>query len=84
MLTLTLELLVDHADFQGRPPPPDYSLYKAKFKTSRTGNVSSRDKHINEDGEALLQFLHQHNSPPSLIARFYGIFFIKDRFLSYS
>ncbi|KAG1150137.1 hypothetical protein G6F37_001846 [Rhizopus arrhizus] len=66
------ELLVDHADFQGRPPPPDYSLYKAKFKTSRTGNVSSRDKHINEDGEALLQFLHQHNSPPSLIARFYG------------
>ncbi|KAI9468943.1 MAG: hypothetical protein EXX96DRAFT_99295 [Benjaminiella poitrasii] len=67
-------LLVNNEDsdsFQGRPAPPGYSLYRAKYKIVRNG-VISRDKHINEDGEALLQFLYQHNKPPRMAVHFYG------------
>ncbi|KAG1447777.1 hypothetical protein G6F56_009151 [Rhizopus delemar] len=65
-------LLSGQAEFDDQPAPPGYSVYKAKLKFSRTGNVFSRDKHINNDREALSQFIYQNNTPPSLIARFYG------------
>jgi hypothetical protein len=58
-------------NFAGRPTPPRYSVYRAKYKTVKEG-VISRDKHLNEDGEALLQFLYQHNKKPRMIVHFYG------------
>ncbi|KAI8969068.1 hypothetical protein BDF20DRAFT_805028, partial [Mycotypha africana] len=58
--------------FAGRPAPPQYSLYRATYETVKDG-IISRDKHINQDGEALLQFLYQHNNkPPRMIMHFYG------------
>lgn len=57
--------------FRGRPAPPGYSLYRAKYEIVRDG-IISRDKHINQDGEALLQFLCQHNKPPRMKIHFYG------------
>ncbi|KAI8373063.1 uncharacterized protein BYT42DRAFT_56977 [Radiomyces spectabilis] len=60
----------DHS-FQGRPAPPSYSVYKAPFETSTEG-ILSRDDHINHDGEALLQFLYQHNKPPRMKVKFHG------------
>lgn len=58
-------------NYAGRPAPPGYSVYRAKYKTVKEG-VISRDKHLNEDGEALLQFLYQHNKKPGMIIHFYG------------
>ncbi|KAI8878508.1 hypothetical protein K501DRAFT_258479, partial [Backusella circina FSU 941] len=57
--------------FRGRPAPPGYSIYKAKYQINDHG-VLSRDKHINNDGEALLQFLYEHNTPPKMAVRFRG------------
>ncbi|KAI7861666.1 hypothetical protein BDF14DRAFT_1866113 [Spinellus fusiger] len=51
--------------------PPGYSVYQATFRSSEDG-VLSRDDHLNRDGEALLQFLHQHNTPPGMYIQFYG------------
>ncbi|OBZ91470.1 hypothetical protein A0J61_00437 [Choanephora cucurbitarum] len=70
----TVPLLSNHDDdlsFQGRPLPPGYSVHNAAYKTTTDG-VVSRDKHINEDGEALVRFLYQHNTPPRLIIHFHG------------
>ncbi|KAI8087990.1 uncharacterized protein B0P05DRAFT_584700 [Gilbertella persicaria] len=67
-------LLAEHEDnnqFMGRPPPPNYSIHQAKYEIVRDG-VVSRDSHINQDGEALLQFLYQHNKAPYLIIHFHG------------
>lgn len=61
----------DHDEFSGRPPPPSYSVYRAPFKVQEDG-VLSRDNHLNRDGEALAQFLYQHNTAPSMSVRFYG------------
>lgn len=61
----------EYENFVGRPAPPGYSLYRAKFKTVKEG-IISRDRHINQDGEALVQFLHQHNSRPRMLIHFYG------------
>ncbi|KAI8328401.1 hypothetical protein BD560DRAFT_441857 [Blakeslea trispora] len=61
----------DDSPFRGRPTPPGYSVYHARHQVSKDG-VLSRDKHINEDGEALVRFLHQHNTPPRLIIHFHG------------
>jgi hypothetical protein len=59
----------------GPPPPhhlpPTYSVYHANYQTDKTG-VISRDRHLNNDGEALAQFLQQHNVPPHLKIKFYG------------
>ncbi|ORX49866.1 hypothetical protein DM01DRAFT_1337996 [Hesseltinella vesiculosa] len=57
--------------FLGRPPPPGYSIYGAKFLTKKEG-VISRDTHLNTDGEALVQFLQQHNTAPRLKINFHG------------
>lgn len=57
--------------FAGRPAPPGYAIYRAKYKTKKEG-IISRDLHINEDGEALLQFLYEHNKPPRMIVNFHG------------
>lgn len=65
----------DDDPFRGRPAPPGYSLYRAKYETVRDG-IISRDKHINQDGEALLQFLCQHNKPPRMKIHFYGKFIL--------
>jgi hypothetical protein len=59
--------------FRGRPAPPGYSIYRAKYEKNDHG-ILSRDKHINKDGEALLQFLYQHNTPPKIAVRFHGNF----------
>lgn len=61
----------EYEDFAGRPAPPNYSLYRAKYKTVKDG-VISRDKHINQDPEALVQFLYQHNTRPRMTIHFYG------------
>jgi hypothetical protein len=62
----------EHTDpFQGRPPPPNYSVYRAHYETKKSG-ILSRDRHLNQDGEALAQFLQQHNNPPSMKIKFYG------------
>lgn len=61
----------EYMEFAGRPAPPNYSLYRAKFKTVKEG-VISRDKHINKDPEALVQFLYQHNNRPRMTIHFYG------------
>ncbi|KAI7847973.1 hypothetical protein BDC45DRAFT_575258 [Circinella umbellata] len=58
--------------FRGRPPPPGYSIYRAPYETLQDGIIQSRDTHLNTDGEALLQFLKQRNTPPSMAVRFYG------------
>ncbi|RUS19017.1 hypothetical protein BC937DRAFT_87873 [Endogone sp. FLAS-F59071] len=55
----------------GRPLPPDYSTYQAEYKESSKGIVSY-DKHLNEDPEALYQFLSTHNSPPEIVIEFRG------------
>lgn len=57
--------------YQGRPLPPTYSIYKAEYTTTKEG-VISRDVHINQDAEALMQFLYQHNTPPKMSISFYG------------
>ncbi|KAG1443102.1 hypothetical protein G6F56_010796 [Rhizopus delemar] len=59
-------------EFDDRPAPPQYSEYKAESKFTRSGNVFSRDKYINNDREALSQFIYQNNIPPSLIVGFCG------------
>jgi hypothetical protein len=65
---------IEHQEnFQGRPSPPNYSVYRAKFKTTESC-VISRDKHINRDSEALLQFLYQQNTPPKMAVRIRGKF----------
>lgn len=64
--------LLNEEEYAGRPSPPGYALYQAKYKTVKEGIVS-RDPHINEDPEALLQFLYQHNKPPRMKINFYGI-----------
>lgn len=61
----------EYEDFAGRPSPPGYSVHRAKYKTVKEG-VISRDKHINQDGEALLQFLYQQNTRPRMKIHFYG------------
>lgn len=62
----------DHTEsFQGRPPPPNYSLYRAHYET-KTSGILSRDRHLNQDGEALAQFLQEQNSPPSIKIKFHG------------
>lgn len=58
--------------YLGRPPPPNYSIYRAKYETKKTG-ILSRDHHINHDGEALVQFLQQQNTPPRMKIKFRGI-----------
>jgi hypothetical protein len=68
LLNNTIE---DDDAFRGRPAPPGYSLYRAKYEVVRDG-IISRDPHINQDGEALLQFLYQHNKPPQMAIHFYG------------
>ncbi|KAI8074593.1 hypothetical protein BC940DRAFT_329140 [Gongronella butleri] len=57
--------------FFGRPPPPGYSIYTAKYETKKKG-ILSRDVHLNQDGEALAQFLQQHNTPPRMKIKFHG------------
>ncbi|KAI8333399.1 hypothetical protein BC941DRAFT_434606 [Chlamydoabsidia padenii] len=57
--------------FQGRPPPPNYSVYHAHYQTKKSG-ILSRDPHLNQDGEALAQFLQQQNNPPLMKIKFYG------------
>ncbi|KAF7723260.1 hypothetical protein EC973_002153 [Apophysomyces ossiformis] len=61
----------DDNERSGRPPPPDYSLYHAKYETQADG-ILSRDEHLNQDGEALAQFLYMHNTPPKMSVRFRG------------
>ncbi|ORZ12751.1 hypothetical protein BCR42DRAFT_419887 [Absidia repens] len=53
------------------PPPPNYSQYHAQYQTNKTG-LLSRDRHLNQDGEALTQFFQKHNIPPHMKIRFYG------------
>lgn len=65
----------DDDQFRGRPAPPGYSLYRARYEIVNDG-IISRDKHINQDGEALLQFLCQHNKPPRMAIHFYGKFIL--------
>lgn len=55
----------------GRPLPPDYSTYQAEYKENSKGIVSY-DKHLNEDPEALYQFLTTHNSRPGIVVDFHG------------
>ncbi|KAI8978594.1 hypothetical protein BDB01DRAFT_265068 [Pilobolus umbonatus] len=62
---------VDSEHYRGRPLPPNYSIYKADYTVTKEG-VISRDKHINQDGEALVQFLYQHNSIPKMEITFHG------------
>lgn len=69
----------DDDQFRGRPAPPGYSLYRARYEIVRDG-IISRDKHINQDGEALLQFLCQHNKPPRMAIHFYGKFILLNGF----
>lgn len=59
--------------FRGRPAPPGYSVYRAAYETKKDGTVWSRDEHLNSDGEALVQFLKEHNTPPKMHVRFYGM-----------
>ncbi|RUP49053.1 hypothetical protein BC936DRAFT_143377 [Jimgerdemannia flammicorona] len=51
--------------------PPGYSIYQAEFQTDPRG-VVSWDKHLNEDPEALYQFLVTHNSRPGMHVDFHG------------
>lgn len=62
----------DDQAFRGRPPPPGYAPYLAPYKTLKDGSIISRDEHLNRDGEALVQFLKQHNTPPNMAVRFRG------------
>ena len=59
--------------FRGRPAPPTYSIYRAPYETSSSGEIMTRDPHLNQDGEAILQFLRQHNTTPKMAVRFYGM-----------
>lgn len=68
-------LLRDDTDdqaFRGRPPPPGYAPYLAPYETLKDGSIVSRDEHLNSDGEALVQFLKQRNTPPKMAVRFRG------------
>ncbi|KAI0076075.1 hypothetical protein K474DRAFT_1698656 [Panus rudis PR-1116 ss-1] len=38
-------------------PPPEFTPYEAEYFVESDGNVVSHDQHLNEDGEALYQFL---------------------------
>lgn len=62
----------DDQAFRGRPPPPGYAPYLAPYKTLKDGSIISRDEHLNRDGEALVQFLKQRNTPPNMAVRFRG------------
>ncbi|KAI9280438.1 hypothetical protein BY458DRAFT_500683 [Sporodiniella umbellata] len=65
-------LLAEEDQYRARPAPPGYSIYNAESKTLKDGNVVSRDKHINEDREALSQFMYRNNTKPDLFVVFYG------------
>jgi hypothetical protein len=63
----------DHQlEYEEYNPPPGYSVHMAEYSVTSKGKVRTRDRHVNEDPEALLQFLYQHNTPPTLIIRFKG------------
>ncbi|CAO3674204.1 hypothetical protein G6F70_008381 [Rhizopus microsporus] len=63
----------DHQlEYEEYNPPPGYSVHMAEYRVTSKGKVRTRDRHVNEDPEALLQFLYQHNTPPTLIIRFKG------------
>ncbi|CAH7686136.1 hypothetical protein BY996DRAFT_6824439 [Phakopsora pachyrhizi] len=54
-------------------PPPEFSLYRAKFTTDSIGNITSHDEHLNSDGEALCRFVLLHlSTPPELFVRLTG------------
>ncbi|CAE6478586.1 unnamed protein product [Rhizoctonia solani] len=56
-----------------RDSPPEFQPYYADYKTTSSGNIYSHDKHLNEDGEALYQFiLSRAKAPPKFILKCRG------------
>ncbi|KAF8757979.1 hypothetical protein RHS01_03649 [Rhizoctonia solani] len=56
-----------------RDLPPEFQLYHADYETTSSGDIYSHDKHLNEDGEALYQFiLSRAKVPPNFILKCRG------------
>ncbi|KAJ1306368.1 hypothetical protein OPQ81_007374 [Rhizoctonia solani] len=61
-------LLGEGTEAPERDPP-----YQANYETTSSGDIYSRDRHLNEDGEALYQFLvSQANVPPKFLLKCRG------------
>ncbi|KAF8757677.1 hypothetical protein RHS01_03650 [Rhizoctonia solani] len=69
-LEITMVPAYDETD---RDSPPEFQPYYADYKTTSSGNICSHDKHLNEDGEALYQFiLSRAKAPPKFILKCRG------------
>ncbi|CAE6394488.1 unnamed protein product [Rhizoctonia solani] len=56
-----------------RDLPPEFQPYHAEYETTSSGDIYSHDPHLNEDGEALYQFiLSQAKIPPNFILKCRG------------
>ncbi|KAI9317710.1 hypothetical protein BX666DRAFT_1857333 [Dichotomocladium elegans] len=71
-MPLLVSGISDDDEFRGRPPPPNYSIYEPLYETACDGEIITRDPHLNSDGEAIVQFFVQHNTPPRLEVQFHG------------
>ncbi|KAB5588285.1 hypothetical protein CTheo_8270 [Ceratobasidium theobromae] len=49
----------DYADL-----PPEFAPYQAEYQVTSSGDIFSHDPHLNQDGEALYQFLVSHATTP--------------------
>ncbi|CUA73512.1 hypothetical protein RSOLAG22IIIB_10855 [Rhizoctonia solani] len=53
--------------------PPEFHPYQAEYEVASSGDIYSHDHHLNEDGEALYQFLLSHAKvPPNFLLKCRG------------
>ncbi|KAI0252863.1 hypothetical protein BJV78DRAFT_1124070 [Lactifluus subvellereus] len=64
-VVVDLETIVDIFPAGGEEPP-EFTPYDAEHWVTKSGEIISHDRHLNEDGEALYRFLlSQAETPPS-------------------
>ncbi|KAJ1306369.1 hypothetical protein OPQ81_007375 [Rhizoctonia solani] len=61
--TQVLEIVPGYEELE-RDPPPEFYPYRAEYEITSSGDIFSHDHHLNEDGEALYQFLLSHAQTP--------------------
>ncbi|CCO31184.1 hypothetical protein BN14_05219 [Rhizoctonia solani AG-1 IB] len=68
----SLEMVPGYEEMDGGLPP-EFHPYHADYETTSSGDIYSHDQHLNEDGEALYQFiLSQAKIPPNYLLKCYG------------
>ncbi|CAE6458786.1 hypothetical protein ACGC1H_003943 [Rhizoctonia solani] len=54
-----LEMVPEYEELE-TDQPPEFHPYQAEYEVTSSGDIYSHDRHLNEDGEALYQFLLSH------------------------